>query len=356
MATHQINPFKKATKKQLKLRLALSGPSGSGKTYSALSIAKGLGKRIAVIDTERGSASLYSDDFEFDTINLDDVFGDYSPINYVKAINAAEDAGYDVIIIDSLSHAWIGKGGALEMHENAIDRQRTKNSYVAWREVTPAHNALVEAMIQSKAHIIATLRAKTAYVQEKEGDRTVVRKIGMESIQRDGLEYEFTLVGDMDDGKMVISKTRCKTLNGKVFKHPNGNVSTALKEWLESGAPEEAPAIADDDVTAVSNLKARFDEKLSNVTRESWAQGEKVWHECVEAVNKQAKRRGIGAMVVALKDHGTISAAVKALGDKIQECVDCDIAQKAQQLGGVVKTARNLPNDELLENSVAAAG
>ena len=280
------NIFQKATKKQLKLRLALSGPSGSGKTYSALSIAKGLGQRIAVIDTERGSASLYSDDFEFDTINLDDAYGDFSPDNYVKAIKAAELAGYDVIIIDSLSHAWIGKGGSLEMHDNAVDRQRIKNSFVAWREVTPSHNALVDAMIQCKVHLIATLRAKTAFVQEKVGDRTEVRKIGMESIQRDGLEYEFTLVGDMDDGKMSISKTRCKALHGKVFKHPNGNVSEALKGWLESGAPEDkkdlAPVIPVAEMS-ITEIRAAVDDAIRTGKHETAERAIEMWKKVAAA-------------------------------------------------------------------------
>ena len=272
-----INIFKKAEKKQLKLRLALIGPSGSGKTYSALAIATGLvgpAGRIAVIDTERGSASLYTDDFNFDTINLDDAFGDFSPANYVKAIKAAERAGYDAIVVDSLSHAWIGKGGALEMHDQAVDRQRTKNSYVAWREVTPDHNALVDALVQCKAHLVATIRSKTAYVQEKEGDRTVIRKVGMDAIQRDGLEYEFTVVGDMDAGTMAVSKTRCKALDKAVIKHPNGQISSTLKAWLNSGAPEPEPeaesgaeqsttpayiSVSDVNRSAISSIQAQID-------------------------------------------------------------------------------------------------
>lgn len=235
--------FKKATRTQSKLRLALIGVSGSGKTYSSLAIATNLGERIALIDTERGSASKYAGNFQFDALNLDEVFGDYSPINYVKAIRAAETEGYDVIIVDSLSHAWIGKGGALEMHDKAVDYQRTKNSFTAWREVTPHHNALVDALVQCKAHIIVTMRAKTEYVQEKdEKGYTTVRKVGLAPVQRDGLEYEMDLVADMDEGTMKITKSRCPSLTKAVIKNPNGQVSSALKAWLSDGAPVTEPA------------------------------------------------------------------------------------------------------------------
>ncbi len=240
MTTNQTNPiFQRATKTQSKLRLALVGVSGSGKTYSALAIARGLGSRVALIDTERGSAAKYADVFTFDTINLDDAFGDFSPRSYVRAINAAVAEGYDVIVIDSLSHAWIGKGGALEMHDMAVDRQKTKNSYVAWRDVTPDHNALVDAMVQARAHIIVTMRAKTEYVQETdERGNKQVRKIGLAPIQRDGLEYEFDLVADMDAGKMTVGKSRCTALTNAVIKHPNGQVSDALRAWLTDGESE----------------------------------------------------------------------------------------------------------------------
>jgi hypothetical protein len=233
--------FKKATKSQSKLRLALIGPSGSGKTYSALAIATNLGKRVAVIDTENGSASLYADEFSFDVLEL----SSFSPYTYVEAIKAAESAGYDAIVIDSLSHAWVGKDGALDMKEQAVTRQKTKNDYTAWRDVTPAHNALVDGIIRSDAHIIATMRAKTEYVQEKdERGKTTIRKVGLAPIQRDGLDYEFTLVGDMDlDHTLAITKSRCKALADKVIRLPGRGVAETLLSWLNDGAPaEEKPA------------------------------------------------------------------------------------------------------------------
>lgn len=234
--------FKKATKSRAKLRLALIGPSGSGKTYSSLAIASGLGDRIAVVDTEHGSASLYADEFGFDVLELTS----FSPSSYVDAIKAAESAGYDVVVIDSLSHAWFGKDGALEMVDAAQRRQKTPNSYTAWRDVTPAHNHLVDAIIQSPCHIVATMRAKTDFVQEKdERGKTTIRKVGLAPIQRDGLDYEFTVVGDMDlDHVLTITKSRCKAIADKVIKFPGKDVAATLLAWLnDGGEPEKKPEI-----------------------------------------------------------------------------------------------------------------
>jgi hypothetical protein len=234
--------FKKATRQQSKLRLALIGVSGSGKTWTALTLAKYLGKRIAVIDSEHGSASLYAGDAaEFDVLNLET----FAPRTYVEAIHAAEQEGYDVIVIDSLSHAWMGKDGALAMVDNAARRSKSGNSYTAWRDVTPEHNSLVDAMIRCSAHLIVTMRSKTEYVlQEGPNGKKTPEKIGMAPIQRDGLEYEFTLVGEMDlQHNLVVSKSRCSTLDNAVISRPGKNVAETLTKWLNEGAPmTERPA------------------------------------------------------------------------------------------------------------------
>jgi len=225
--------FQKATKKSARLRLALIGPSGSGKTYTALSIAEGLGKRVALIDTERGSASKYADIFEFDALGLET----HGPLDYVRAIADAEDEGFDVVIIDSLSHAWVGKGGALEQVDNAAKRQRG-NSFGAWRDVTPQHNALIDAIVGAKLHVIATMRSKTEYVQEKDerSGKTVVRKVGMAPVQRDGMEYEFDLVADLDqDNNLIVSKSRCPAMTGQVVRRAGLDVAATLREWLTDG-------------------------------------------------------------------------------------------------------------------------
>jgi hypothetical protein len=233
--------FGRATKARSRARLALIGPSGSGKTFSALSIATSLGGRIAVIDTEHGSASKYADQFDFDVLEL----GTFGPLTYVEAMKAA--AEYDILIIDSLSHAWMGKDGALEQVDRAAKRSPSGNSFAAWRDVTPQHNALVEALVAHPAHLIVTMRSKTEYVldTEERGGRkvTVPRKVGTAPVQRDGLEYEFDVVADMTlDHDMVVTKTRAPALDGKVFHNPGEDVANLLWAWLSAGEERAATA------------------------------------------------------------------------------------------------------------------
>lgn len=227
--------FRKAERKKAKLRLALSGPSGSGKTYSALLIAFGIGGKVAMIDTERGSGELYAHLGEYDVCTLEPPF---TPQKYIQSIKEAENLGYDVLIIDSLSHAWVGQGGMLEIHDGLA--AKSGNSWSAWRQVTPYHNALVDAILQSKCHIIATLRAKTEYAQVQEGGKTVVKRMGMAPVYRDGIEYEFTLFLDLTaDHSATASKDRTGLLDGQVFV-PDQELGRKLLTWLESGV--EAPA------------------------------------------------------------------------------------------------------------------
>jgi hypothetical protein len=235
-----MSMFKKATRKQAKLKMALLGPSGSGKTYSALSVAKHLGHRIAVIDSERGSASLYAGEVaDFDVLELES----FSPRNYVEAIHAAEREGYDVIVVDSLTHAWSGKGGALEMVDKASKRSGAGNSFTAWRDVTPEHNALVDALVGCSCHLIATMRVKTEYVLEEDArGKKVPKKVGMAPIQRDGFEYEFSIVADMNlEHDMIVTKSRCSAFDNAVINKPGKQVADGLLAWLASGdVPEPA--------------------------------------------------------------------------------------------------------------------
>lgn len=231
--------FTKATKSQARARIALIGPSGSGKTYTALKLAQGLGASVAVIDTENASASKYADEFEFDVLVLEE----FSPQTYVRAIRAAEGAGYDVLIIDSLSHAWAGQGGVLEMVDRAAKKYRN-NSFAAWRDVTPHHNALVDAMVRCQCHLIVTMRSKTHYdVQkdEKTGKMMPV-KVGLAPVQRDGVEYEFDIVADLDlDHNLIVSKTRCRALDGAVISQPGEELAATIRDWLSDGEPARQP-------------------------------------------------------------------------------------------------------------------
>lgn len=229
--------FQKASKTLSRLRLALVGPSGSGKTYSALAIATGLGSRIAVIDTERGSASKYAGVFSFDTVQLET----FHPQKYIDAILAAEKAEFDVLIIDSLSHAWIGKEGALDLVDAAAKRSRSGNTFNAWRDVTPLHNSMIDAILRSKCHVIITLRTKTEYVVELDQatGRSVPRKVGLAPVQRAGLEYETDIVAELDlDHNLSVSKSRCPELSGTVTQRPGADFGRKLAAWLSDGATQ----------------------------------------------------------------------------------------------------------------------
>lgn len=241
--------FKKATKKAAKGRLSLIGPSGSGKTFWALGIASRLGERVAVIDTEHGSASKYADRFEFETLQLES----FSPATYVQAIEAAENEGFDVIVIDSLSHAWMGKDGALEQVDKAAERSSSGNSFAAWRKVTPMHNDLVEAMVGCRSHLIATMRTKTEYVlQENEKGKKEPKKIGLQPVQRDGLEYEFDAVCDLEleHNNLIVGKTRCPALRSRVFQANHDEPEDAglqfglvFSAWLTDGTDSGASPV-----------------------------------------------------------------------------------------------------------------
>jgi hypothetical protein len=238
--------FKKAERQMSKLRLGLIGPSGSGKTYSALLIAKGLGGKVAMLDSERGSGSLYSDLVDYDIAQLTPPF---SPQAYIQGITEAGQAGYDVLIIDSLSHAWSGQGGVLE----EVDKRKAsqKNQFAAWRDVTPMHNALVDAILQSPCHVIVTMRSKTAYDMTKdETGKVRPVKIGLAPVQRDGLEYEFSCVLELAVEKHVCtaSKDRTGLFDGQYFV-PGVETGQTLKAWLNGDTPAngqdvEGPAMS----------------------------------------------------------------------------------------------------------------
>jgi hypothetical protein len=238
-----IVKFEKAIRKRAKLRLALTGPSGSGKTFGALIVAKGLGGKIAVIDSEHGSASLYSHLVDFDTLQLDPP---YSPERYIAAIKAAEQDGYDVIVVDSTTHEWSGSGGCLELNEQTARAKFGGNTWSAWNDTTPRHRAFIDAMLQANAHVIATGRSKTETAQTEgpNGKKKVV-KLGMKTEQRDGFEYEFTVVLDLiHDGHFATaSKDRTGIFAGDP-KPISEETGKALAAWLESGAePPKEPEI-----------------------------------------------------------------------------------------------------------------
>ena len=230
--------FTKATKAEAKARIAVTGPSGSGKTYSSLLWAQVLaeGGKIAVIDTERDSAKLYADRFDFDSLSMS---APYHPDRLVEALKVAEQEGYACVVIDSLTHFWNGQGGILEIVDQAGAANKG-NAFSGWKVATPIQQRMVDAILAFDGHIITTMRSKTEYSLEKnEYGKISPKKVGLAPQQRDGIEYEYTLVLEMDtEHRTIIGKTRCEMLADKVFPANAANDgATTFLNWLKSGDP-----------------------------------------------------------------------------------------------------------------------
>lgn len=253
--------FTKATKEKAKLRLALSGPAGSGKTYSALEIARALvgpSGKIALVDTEHESASKYADIHEFERITITE---NYHPDQVRQAIQAAKDQGFDILIFDTFTFFWNGPGGFLELVDEEVKRQKSKNqkpdSHSAWKAVDPVYKNMIQAILTAPIHIIVTLRAKTETERQEVNGKTRIVKLGMAPEMRDNFQYEMDIEGMLDmDNCLVVGKTRCPAVKGKVYERPGENFVKPIKEWLEAGvegidrwtappsAPAEAPPVA----------------------------------------------------------------------------------------------------------------
>jgi len=235
--------FKRAQRHQRKFKGCIAGTSGSGKTWTALELAKGLAGangRIAFGDTEQSSAALYADNFIFDHVDLPNT----SVKAYVDLIESAVAAKYDVLVIDSLSHAW---EYLLEEVDNVQARGRG-NSFTAWKSVTPIYKQLVEAIVKAPIHIIATMRAKTDYVMEEvtgsDGKtRQVPKKVGLAPVFRQGGEYEFDVMCTMDiDHRLIFEKTRIPMFADRVIMKPDHKIGAEIGAWL-AGALVEEPKV-----------------------------------------------------------------------------------------------------------------
>jgi hypothetical protein len=250
----------KARRKMAYLRLGISAPSGAGKTLSAILVGYGLVKEahpdwtdkevwehIAIIDTESGSGQLYVGSEFYNTkigsYNVVTLEPPFEAEKYIQAVDLCKEAGMEVCIIDSTTHLWSGAGGLLEQQNNAAKRSGG-NSYVAWRDITPMHNRFVDTMLQAPMHIIATMRAKQEYVQEKDSNgRTNIRKVGMEPEQRKGMEYEFTMFFEINNEHDAFgAKDRTSQFDQKTFKM-NPEVGKQMMRWLASGTDEPVEVI-----------------------------------------------------------------------------------------------------------------
>jgi hypothetical protein len=262
--------IRKADRSKRKARVGLLGPTGSGKTLSALLIANGFGGRTCLIDTENNSADLYADHkmldgFEYDVITLQKP---YSVERYLEAMSLVEKAGYATMIIDSLSHAWSGPGGILEFVDT---RTNTENKFAAWREATPKHNELVSRLVNSPCHLMITMRVKMDYVlEENDKGKKVPKKVGLQPVQRDGLEYEFDVVFDIDTKSHLATSTkdRSSIFDGTVQKITSECGST-LMAWLNKGKDltTEASVASEGEASedAATKAKAELDSRIADL-------------------------------------------------------------------------------------------
>jgi hypothetical protein len=256
--------IRKARRSATKLRLLLAGPSGSGKTWGALSIAKGMGGRTVVIDTEEGSSDLYDHLHEFDVIDLRPPF---SPEAYIEAITAAESAGYEVIIIDSVTHCWSGPGGCLELLEDVAKAQFRGNTWSAFSVITPRWRAFVDKILRSPAHVICCGRSKTETAQVDDHGKKKVAKLGMKLEARDGLEFEFTVCLDIihDGHYATVSKDRTGLFQGDP-KPITSETGRRLAEWLAGGkAAESVKAREARDYIASATTAAALDKATRGI-------------------------------------------------------------------------------------------
>jgi hypothetical protein len=250
--------FRPATKDGFNATVAIQGPSGSGKTWTGLSIASGLaeGQRFAVIDTERGAAALYVNDLDvaFDTLPMHR----YDPRDLQKALAAAAQAGYPVVMVDSLSHFWKGTDGTLDQVEKAKSKYGG-NKFAGWKDGTPLQNEMIEALMAYPGHVVVTMRSYVHWVLE---NGSPVNK-GMRAEQRKGIEFEFGVAAEMDEAnRLRFIKSRCPSFRGLVLNQPNGarDIAKPYLDWLRDGGKEiDATAWID----AASDVEATADSLLA---------------------------------------------------------------------------------------------
>lgn len=222
--------FKPASRQAVKLRAAIAGPSGSGKTWGALALASQLGKRIALIDTENESASLYAGAYTFDTLPMQPP---YHTDKYLLGILKAAEAGYDVLVIDSIAHQWVGSGGILQRKEQAD--QRGGNSFTNWAPFTVEHERFRASILQAPLHIVATVRTKQEYVlTENDKGKQAPKKMGMAPQQREGMDYEFTVWLELQmDHRAKATKDRTGLFDGQLLDLADKTVGQRLLTWIQ---------------------------------------------------------------------------------------------------------------------------
>lgn len=269
--------FTKATKTKRKARIALVGYEGAGKTYTALIIGSALAahdaKRLALADSEGDSALIYGDRFDFDHVRLTD----HSPATYAGVLRAAIAAGYGALIYDSMSHEWIGAGGALEMKDRLSADKGDAGGFTAWAKVTPEHNKVFAGVVNASIHIVATMRQKKAYVVEQnDKGKNAPRLIGTEAVQREGAEYEFDLILNLDRDGIVATVAKSRYIGieqGRTFPKPSTDLAALIIAALDEGTEPAATAalpISSDELTTIVRLGTNATEAVKTAFYDTW--------------------------------------------------------------------------------------
>lgn len=282
--------IKKAERANLFLKMSMAGISGTGKTYTSLLMAEGLGKKTLFVDTEFGKSQLYADRFNFDIVDL----RNHHPNNYIEVVNEAERLGYDTLIIDSLSHLWMGEDGILQLVEKQTAMMKG-NSMLAWGKINPLHNTVIRTILGAKLHCIVTLRQKNHYVKQMndKGKEVMVRQ-GTEAIQKEGLEYEFDLNTEMDlQHNLLINKSRLSAITDTLYQTPGIAFAQLVKNALlvqpkqvETPATIDKPAVISKIETIATETTAT-DEPIEYVSQSQyvalWEQAKAFGHDASSA-------------------------------------------------------------------------
>jgi hypothetical protein len=303
------NPFAKASRQQQPVRFAITGPSGAGKTLGALVLARnliGVDGKLAVIDTEAGSASLYADKVPggFDAVNLRPP---YLTRKYLEAIDAAITNDYEALVIDSITHQWDGEGGILQRKEQA-DQVPGSNQWTNWGPFTKEHNEFRSAILNCPIHLIVTLRSKMAYAQSEGGGKKKIEKLGMQPIQREGLEYEFTTTFDVSMAHRATAggaagKDRTGLFDGQVTDLCDPKTAARILDWLGTSEPPppapspaqfaELESVAENEVYSPAESAAIL-KKARTITTQA-AMSELIEKAIATVAERTAKLAGAGA-------------------------------------------------------------
>jgi len=243
--------FHKAERKKGKLRLMIYGGPGFGKTFSSILIASGMGNNIGLIGTERGSEELYGDIASYQVSNITPP---YDPQKFIEELNDAEKQKFDVVIIDSFSHAWMGEGGVLDIH-NAFSKSQ-KNPFSAWKDATPFQNKLMDRILSYPGHIICCVRAKTGYTVGN--DNKITKKTTLDPIQRPGTEYEFRIVFEMSDDHYATAVKDIGIFGSTPFV-PTKETGKKILDWLETGSSIEELPMSQNQSEEIRNMKEKID-------------------------------------------------------------------------------------------------